>query len=897
MQWENWLYTIPLRLRSLLLRKRQDAELDEELRDHIERQTEHNLSLGMDEEGARLAALRTFGNFVSVREHTHESWAWASLEQVFQNFRYAFRSARRAPLLSAVAVIALALGIGLNTGVFTMLNAMFLRSPTFIDPSSFVQLCPRYAGWLTGAGAGPQSSFTTEDFDAIRSRSHTLDEVAAWRQYPAFLDEGNYTLTTLLATCNYFHLLGIDRPLIGRFFAAGECNRGGSRAQVAVLNEPLWKNQFGADPRILGKTVHLNGVPLTVIGVAPSDAANYLLGGVFLPYTLEPQLDRAGNLLASPDTPWLSMTGRLRPGFTRADAHAELTAIMSQQDRSFVQRRVLAFDRKSSVVVTNGSEIENPSIRTLALGFLFLMLGPLALILLLACSNVATLFLSRALARRGEIAIRLALGVSRSRLAAMLLMESLLTVCIGGALSMVLAYRVPLMIVNLMAPDQANFVVLLRPDWRVFGYLAILMAVATVLSSLMPIRAAFKLDLLTALKGREGAATVRSRTTSGLIVTQIALGFVLVCAAVLFGRMPGLIKGMNPGFDIHQVLNVPLDINTSGNNRAKAQVFYRALEARILAIPGVQSLAYARLQPFNQPPPDEIRLPHQTRGSGQPASVDEVSTGFFSSFGIPVLRGRLFLPADATSTGESPAAVVSHAFAKQFWPGGDPLGKTVVMPNDRHLTVVGVVADSRSERYGVLDGPRLYTLRNPSELGGNLYVRFLGSAKPLENAVREAVKSLDPTQSIAPQTIWESLEDDAVGLTALSKIILVMAAIALLMAVTGVYCVLSFAVNQRTREFGIKMVLGASRAVVFRAVLLRAIKNIAIGLVCGIALAEPALLLFNRLLARSPLPLRPFDLTVFGIAAALLAAVSLVAMYLPANRAMRTDPMRVLRTE
>jgi ABC-type antimicrobial peptide transport system permease subunit len=336
-------------------------------------------------------------------------------------------------------------------------------------------------------------------------------------------------------------------------------------------------------------------------------------------------------------------------------------------------------------------------------------------------------------------------------------------------------------------------------------------------------------------------------------------------------------------------------VNTSGNNRTKAQVFYQALEKKILAIPGVQSLAYASLQPFNLSPPDEVRLPHQIKG--QPVSVDQVSSSFFSTFGIPVLRGRLLLSTDVSTTGASPVAVVSQAFAKQFWPGTDPLGKTVVMPDDRYLIVVGVVADSRSERFGILDGPRLYTLRGPSELGGNLYVRFLGSAKPLVNAVRETVKGLDPTLTITPQTIWESLEATAEVMASLGQIILFMASIALLMAVTGVYSVLSFAVNQRKREFGIKMVLGATRAAVFRSVLLRAIKNIAIGLTCGVALAEPAMLLVNRLLATSPLPLHKFDLTVFGISAVLLAAVSLIALYLPAFRAMRTDPIRALRTE
>jgi hypothetical protein len=262
-----------------------------------------------------------------------------------------------------------------------------------------------------------------------------------------------------------------------------------------------------------------------------------------------------------------------------------------------------------------------------------------------------------------------------------------------------------------------------------------------------------------------------------------------------------------------------------------------------------------------------------------------------------VLRGRLFLSTDTTSTSAAPVAVVSRAFANEFWPGSDPIDQKVVMSDDRYLTVVGVVADTRSERFGRLDGPRLYTLRDPSALGGSLYVRFVGSAKPLENAIRQAVKSLDPLQTIAPQTIWESLEDQAESMTTMAQIILVVASIALLMAVTGVYCVLSFAVNQRTREFGIKMVLGASRAEIFRLVLLRAVKSIAIGLISGIALAEPAMLLLNRLLARSPLPLHRFDSAVFGISAVILAAVSLIAMYIPASRAMRTDPMRTLRTE
>jgi hypothetical protein len=214
MRLANWLNTIPLRLRSLLVRHRQDEDLDEELRDHIERQTKENQSRGMGEEEARFAALRTFGNFVAVREQTHETWAWATIERLWQDFRRALRSARRAPLLSSIAVLALALGIGLNTGVFAIVNAMFLRVPTRVDPASFVQICPRYTGWF--AGSDKNASFTTEDLEAIRSRSKTLREVAPWRQYFAFFEQGNRYIGTLLAGCNYFHVLGMDHLLMGQ---------------------------------------------------------------------------------------------------------------------------------------------------------------------------------------------------------------------------------------------------------------------------------------------------------------------------------------------------------------------------------------------------------------------------------------------------------------------------------------------------------------------------------------------------------------------------------------------------------------------------------------------------------------------------------------------------------
>lgn len=811
-----------------------------------------------------------------------------------QDLLYTIRSARRAPLLTVVAILALTLGIGLNAGVFTLLNAIFLNPPTDHDPASFVQLYPRYEGWFTGAAQ--YSQFTTEDYEAIRGQTRSLGDVAAWAPSSAILEQERRRSPIVQVTCEYFHLFGYDRPEMGRFFTPDEC-KPGTAAQVAVISDSFWSAQFAADPRIVGRMVRLNGLPFQIIGIAPASAANFVPGGIFVPYTLQPLLDRSNNLYSSPDSPWLSVAGRLEPGYSKADAQSELTTILRRQDTVYLQRKVTHFNRKTSVVLTNGSFIANPAFHDIVISLMALVLGPLSLVLLLACSNVTMLFLSRAIVRRGEIAVRLALGVSRARLVRMLLLESVLTAGVAGALSVALAYRVPFLIMSAIEVNHSEFAVMMRPNWHVFAFLAALVAIAAIVSSLAPVHASWKLDLLTALKGQEGAATVRSRTTAGLIIAQIAMSFVLLTAAVLFGRIPSMVTGMDPGFETRHTLAVPLDIDTSPQHRSDALSFHRALELRLLALPNVQSLAYATLLPFRQTPPVEIRMPGQVEGQGRPASIDVVSQDFFATFGIRLIDGRAFAKSDMAVDSATSVAIISQAFAKQFWPGANPLGKVVMTPDGRRQAIVGVAADTRSERFGILDGPRLYTLRDPGSLDGVLYARFTGNAATAENDVKNAVRALDPTQVQFPQSIWESLEAAADNIRSLAQIILVMASIAVLLAITGVYCVLSFAVSQRTREFGIRMVLGANRVAIFRSIMLRGVRQIAIGLVCGITLAAPAAWATKWMLRRSPLPFHNFDPVVYLIAAALLLAVSLAAMYLPAMRATQVDPMKALRTE
>lgn len=666
---------------------------------------------------------------------------------------------------------------------------------------------------------------------------------------------------------------------------------------IAVLSEHFWKNFYSSDPLIVGKVIHINRQPLTVVGVLPDSSANMLPGGIWLPYTLQPAFNHGNSAFRNPQVTWLNVAGRLRTGYSHDQATAELETILRRRDRFYLEQKTFTLDRKTSVVLTNGSFIQNPAMRPISMGLMALIMGPLFMVLLLACTNVTMLFLSRSIVRRGEIAVRLALGAGRARLMRMLGFESLLTALIAGVVSIYLAAHVPGLLIGLIDPVEGQFASAIRPDWLVLGYLAALVLITTAVSAFAPIRESFRLDLVTALKGREGTATMRSRTTSALIVVQIAMSFVLLAAAVLFERLPSTITGIDPGFETRQTMTVPLDIEIPPYTQASALAFHHTIETRILAIPGVQSLAYASIAPFGFAPHDEVRLENQIKGQGRAAAIDKVSADFFSTLGIPLLHGRSFIESDVSTSKSTPVAIVSQTFARTFWGDNDPLGKVVVTPDDKHLRVIGVTRDTRSEHFGILDGPRLYALRDPDSLQGQLFVRFTGDAAPISASIQQIMKTLDASQLGTPSTIWDFVESNATAMRSLAKIVLLMAGLAVLLAITGVYAVLSFAINRRTREFGIQMTLGASRNSIFRSVLIKGLRQIAIGLLCGMVLAVPAAWTFARMTQRSTLPIRAFDISVYGLSALILLMVSLCAMGLPALRATQVNPMQALRSE
>jgi predicted permease len=811
-----------------------------------------------------------------------------------QDVLYAVRSGRRTPLLTFVVVLALSVGIGLNAGVFTMLDSMFLEPPTRKDPASFVQIYPRYQGWYIGAAK--DSSFNAADYEAIRTGTRSIDDLAAWQSIGTTLDDVRRPGNSILVSCNYFRVFGIDRPLMGRFFNQEECNPG-TEVRIAVLSEHAWRDVYSADPHIVGKLIHISRQPLIVVGVVADRSTNMDSADIWIPYSLQPAFTHGRSAFQDANWAWLSLAGRLRGGYSRAHATAEMQTIIHQRDRSYLEQKVFTLDRKTELILTDGSFIRNPAMGSLVILLMALIMGPVALVLLLACTNVTMLFLSRSVVRRGEIAVRLALGAGRARLMRMLALESFLTAAAAGVASIYLASRFPSLLFGFADPTHASVAASIHPDWKVFAFLAVLVLVATVASALAPMRESFRFDLITALKGREGSATMRSQTTSVLIVVQLAMSFVLLAAAVLFARVPFIITHLNPGFETHQVMTVPLDIEIPPYTVTSARAFVRSVESRIVQVPGVQSLAWESIAPFNGAPISEIRLDNQSKGKGRPASVDNVSADFFSTFGIPLMYGRAFMHSDVPVTGSAQVAVVSQAFAKTFWGNNSPVGKVVVTPDNRRLVVIGIAADTYSERFSILDGPRLYTLQDMQSRDGQLFVRFNGDASPVAASIESIVKSIDTSQTDFPATIWDFLETNATAMRSLAKIILFMAGVAVVLAVTGVYGVLTFAISQRTREFGIQMMLGATRQSIFRSVITRGLHQIALGIVIGLAMALPAAWAFMRLMKNGWMHINTFDVRVYGISSAILLVVSLSAILLPALRATQVNPIQALRDE
>ena len=858
-----------------------ERQLDSELRFHIEQQTADNIAAGMNADEARRRALAQFGGLEYIKEETRDARRARLIEDLLQDLRYAIRGIRRAPFLSLAVLLALCVGVGLNAAVFSVLDGAWLQPPVQNDPQSFVQAIPSYSGWFDTENLF--HGFTVKDYDAILERAKSLTQVAAWNGTGSVDLDGGSAQSGGLVTCNFFDVYGWT-PVIGRLFLPRECATPGSGA-VVVISEHLWRTRYTSDPRIIGRTIHIDRHPYTVVGVVRSREPVWMKGDMWVPFTMQPHFyNRYDAFSQHPDYPWLTLVGRLKPGYSRANAQAELQTIERQQDR-------LISGRRTTVQVTNGSMFQNPDERSLGLIVMSLVMGPMILILLVACTNVTMLLLARSSARRSEMAVRLALGAWRGRLLRMLAIEGLLVATVAGTVSVYLALKLPGVFWSFLLRQTGYRA--LQPDWLVFVYLAIATLIAGCIAGLAPGRESLKVDLITSLKGQDSTTVARSRTLGLLVVAQIAMSFVLVAAGVVFARLQHSITAVDPGFETRQVFVVPLAVSMPPYTPQTATNFYRTVRQSVTQLPAVRSAAFSTVAPFDPAPHDKIRVPGESKGQGWNAVVQEVSTGYFSALGIPIVHGRAFRASDAMQNVSTGVAVVSQAFAAALWNSQDPIGRVVVLPDNSRRLVVGVARDIKSSVFDVPDDPRLYLAQNPSALSGLLLVRFEGSPGSLAPLITKTIRGLDATQMAMPRTLRWMVEEKAQQVRPLTQIILFMAILTLLLALSGVYGTVAFSMSQRTREIGIRMALGASKERVLRSVLAAGLVQTAFGLSVGIILAVPAAFGFRSMVGRSVV----FDWGTYLMAALVLTVAALCAYYIPARRAMKVDPMVALRYE
>jgi len=811
------------------------------------------------------------------------------IADLWQDLSYAARGMRKHAVLSTVVVATLTLGIGISSGVFTMINAVALRARVDKDPDTFVRVFsldtsdPARPGLLRG--------LTVTDYLAFRDGTRSLGDVTAWRRYgPSFEDDPS-GVSVLLTTDNYFSLYTAKRPRLGRFFQPADFT---TANPVAVLSERFWRDRFASDPEIVGKVVHFNRQPVTVIGIAPPFANMFASTAAWLPYTLQSYLKLGDYLIAEPDNgAWEAIEGRLNPGFSRRDAAAELALLNSQQDR-------LHPGRKSAIIVTDGSMVQQPDWQNRMIWVVFLIMGTLTLIVVIACANVTTLLLARAHARQQEIAVRLAFGAGKLRLIRMLLAETLLLAAIAGAASVYFAYLIPDILNRWLAVTPFDWA--LTPDWRVFGYLASLTLLAGVLAGLAPALQSLKVNLSNSLKGRQslfGGAAGRGRLRGLLIGTQVAVSLVLLIGAGLFVRAHQRVAAADFGFETRQTLAAKQEMNGEIAVGQSWAAHHRELAERVAAMPGVQSVAYARRLPFGWDYSAMINVQPANQPMRQ-AAWNAVSPGFFATLGIPIVKGRAIQETDPPCGQGSCSVVVSESLAREFWPGDNPLGKTLRTPRGAVHEVVGVARNTSTARVGQADEPLIYIPWNANAAPHSLLARFTGDGAPLAQAITGAVRGMVRELSVDTRTMQSRIDERVEGFWKLESLVKILGGIAVALAIIGIYGLVSFAVSQRTREMGVRIALGARSQDIFRAALSSSLRPIAAGILIGLLLAFATATLLARVtqFSREMLfTVNAQDFLAYGVATALLATVIFAAMLGPAWRAMKVDPMVALRDE
>jgi predicted permease len=874
-------------------RKRMLESLDQDIREHIAMETQDNIGRGMSPEEARYAAVRKFGNVTRVKEDTRDVWSVVWLEQLLQDIRFGLRVLRKSPGFAVVAILTLALGIGANTAIFSVVNAVLLQPLPYPNANRLAIIWSQWGNETRGPASGPEMI-------ELRNRSRVLDEIGGiWATSGTITGTAEPEQVRLaFTTANFLPLLA-DKPQLGRFFAPGE-DRGGA-APLMILTDGLWRRQFGANPGIIGQTARLNGNDFTVVGVLPRDFKLLFPDGsgvmadvqVFIPFLND--LEKTNR-----DTGYIRMIGRLRRGVTVAQAQSEAESIAAQ-----LRGEAKEYAEQSLHLTVASLQADDVRLVQPALLSLFAAVG---LVLLVTCANVANLLLSRAGGRRHEAALRTAMGAERRRIVRQLLTENLLLGCLGGAVALGIGWAALKWILSLQ-PEGISPLIAVKLDGWVLAFTLVLSILTGILFGLAPALSVARGDLIDILKksgktGTPGKPWLRQL----LIVSEVALGCVILVGTGLMIRTFSSLLRVDPGFHPEDVLTFQLAFSGPRYRTVESVTnFLKELRTNLAAMPGAQSVSGVSHLPLDEGKGNWYSYywaegaPIQQQNT---VMADHRSTlpGYFRTLGATMLTGREF--EDTDDGAHMHVCVVDDTVADAIWHGQDVIGKKLSVEDSptgpfqfvrESVVVIGVVKHLQSHSLTSKGRGQIYL---PVPLAPrpvySLIVRTTAPMQTFAAYVQQEVKKLDkemPVSNLRPQMDYvEMARAQTRFVTVLAE---ALAALALFLACIGIYGVTSYSVAQRTSEIAIRLALGAHSTDIRGLVLRQSALPVALGVVAGLPLAAAVAPLLSGLL----FGVRPSDPLTYAAISLVLATVGVLACYIPARRAMRVDPMVALKYE
>ena len=881
-------------------------ELDEEIRGHIEMSAHEREERGELAQEARAAARREFGNVGLVKETTRDTWGYVWMERLWQDVHYGLRMLRKTPLITSIALLSLALGIGANTAIFSLVDAVMLRMLPVQNPEQLARILFR-----SPASPRPRQSATNPIWEQVRDRQDAFSGVIAWSPQMFDLAEGGEVnnINGIYASGDYFTVLGV-RPAAGRLMSASDDVRGCSG--VAVLGYGFWQSHYAGAESAVGSLIRLNGHAFPIVGVSQRGFFGTDVGDkldVAIPVCAEAVLDGKDSSLDVRDDWWLSMMGRLKPGVTVEQADARMKVLSPPLFGAVVPQawptKYQDIFRKYAFAVLPGATGASGGLRQQYSQPLEILMFVVGLVLLIACANIASLLLARSAARQKEIALRLSLGASRARLIRQMLTESVVLSGTGAIFGVLFARWGSVLLVRFVSTQQSQVFLDLKMDSRVLAFTIAVTVLCGLLFGLLPALRSTRVDAMSAMKeGQSQAAGGRSHSSAArwIVAAQIALSLVLLIGTGLFIHTFANLMTLDAGFDRNNVLMVETNIHNAGIAEPARVPLYGQMLAELRSIPGVVSASQCWMTPLSGRQWDNsLTAP----GHPLPAGVDPdtllnwVTPGYFETMRTALLEGRTFDARDsATST---PVVIVNQLLARHYFGSQSPIGEHLLGGSEgmlrQPMEIIGVVQDAKYTSLRDDFQPEAYfplsqIQKNVAE-DSTFEIRTAMAPSALIPAVREAVGRVNKLASLQFTTLKQEADDSVAQQHLMAVLSGFFGGLALLLTAIGLYGVMAYVVTQRTHEIGIRMALGAQQASILRLV----IRDATIVLVAGVAAGLLGSIWISRLAKDLLFGVTPNDPLTLALAIVVLVAVALFACYIPARRATRVDPLVALRYE